>query len=257
MLKWILNLMITSMIFFPEKKFDAAPQEFGLQAETVECLTQDAVKLHGWFFEAPGSEATLLFFHGNAGNISHRLYKTKGWLDRKISVFLIDYRGYGKSEGKIEKEADLYRDAEAALKWLREIKKIRPEDIILYGESIGSAPAIELARREPFRGIVLEAPFTSLGELAKAHYSWVPESWLSEFRLDNFSKIREIRSPLLIIQGDEDEICPFAMGEKLFGEAPGRKEFFRVAGGHHNDLPEIAGEAYYDVPARFLPGGVS
>jgi len=252
MLKWLLNLMITSMIFFPEKKFDALPREFGLQAETVTCFSEDAVKLHGWFLEARDAKAVLLFFHGNAGNISHRLYKIKGWLDRNISVLLIDYRGYGESGGKIKKESDLFSDAGAALKWLLENKKTEPKDIILLGESIGSAPAIELARRNRFKGIILEAPLTSLPELAKAHYPWVPESWLSEFRFDNLGKIREIRSPLLILQGSEDEICPFAMGEKLFAEAPEPKEFLRIPGGHHNDLPEIAGETYFDVPARFL-----
>ena len=244
--------MVSAFLFFPEKDFYELPQTYGLAAEEVSVATEDGVRLHGWFFKGSPSKPTLLFFHGNAGNISGRLFKAKGWVERGISVFLVDYRGYGKSEGKIQKAKDLLEDARAALRWLEESKKLTSQQIILYGESVGSYPATALAAERKFAGLVLEAPFTNLTELAKKHYGWVPDFALDGFRMDNDQAISKVQAPVFILHGDQDEICPKPMGERLYQSAPSPKEFYVILGGSHNDLPQQAGDRYFDYPYEFL-----
>lgn len=254
MLKWLMNMIVTSLLFFPEEDYWQLPKDLGLEAETVACVTQDGVRLSAWFLPASDAKATILYFHGNGGNISGRLFKVKGWIERGVSVFLLDYRGYGKSEGKITHERDLDRDAEAALGWLKESKKLSAGEIILYGESLGSAPAVELATREKFKGLILESPFVSIKELAKRHYPWAPSFLVRDFQFNNLEKIRNIQCPVFVLHGTDDDICPQDMGRRVFEQAPAPKEFFSVAGGSHNDLLDQAGEEYFDRPYRFCMG---
>lgn len=243
--------MITSMLFFPTKEFSAQPADLGLKAEDAWPETKDGIKLHGWFLEAPQSNACLLFFHGNADNISSRLPKAKEWVERGISVFLLAYRGYGKSKGEIKTGEDLCKDAEAALKWLQEKKLYTASQLILYGESIGAVPAIELANKEKFKAIILEAPFTCLKELAKHHYGLAPDLLIKDFLMDNESKISKLKSPVFILHGTQDEIVPFEMGKRLFEKAPQPKEFFAIQDAHHNDITSVGGSDFFDRPLRF------
>lgn len=251
-MKWLVRLMVTSFLFFPEKDFYELPQDYGLEAQDVSIVTPDKVRLHGWFFEAREAKTALLFLHGNAGNISGRLFKAQGWVERGVSVLLLDYRGYGKSEGAIKKGSDLVNDARSALQWLQESKQIPPSQIILYGESIGSYPAIELAKEEKFRGLILEAAFSSLSELAKKHYSWAPEFLLKDFQMNNLDGIQAVKAPVFMMHGELDEICPKEMGEELYELAPPPKEFYAVQGAQHNDLPLVAGSNFFEYPYRFL-----
>ena len=243
--------MIASMIFFPVKEFSRKPESVGLAAEDVSMRTEDGVKLHGWFFPAPNAQVCLLLFHGNADNISIRLPKAEAWVQRGVSVLLIDYRGYGKSEGTIQSSADLIKDAKAGLAWLKKAKNLNPSQIILYGESMGSVPAIELAGHETFKAIILEAPFTSLKDMAKLLYGMAPDFMLKDFEMNNEENIAKLKTPVLILQGTEDEVVPFSMGQRLFKKAPEPKSFFEIKGGHHNDLAEKAGEDYYAKPYEF------
>ena len=183
--------------------------------------------------------------------LAHKLV-AKGWLERGVSVLLVDYRGYGKSQGKIEKVKDLMMDAEAALAWLVNEQKISPDKIILYGESIGSYPAAQLARQKKIAGLVLEAPFTTLAELANKHYQGVPEFLLKDFSMNNPEAIRKAQAPVFVMHGAEDEICPREMGERIYECAPSPKELYVVPGGSHNDLPAAAGKNYFEYPYRFL-----
>jgi hypothetical protein len=249
--------MIASMLFFPSREFAYQPADFGLQFEEVWCETQDHVRLHGWFLKAENNatDLCLLFFHGNAGNISIRLSKAREWINRGVSVFLIDYRGFGRSAGKMHSGNDIYLDAQAAYRWLNVEKTYKPAQIILYGESVGSVPAIELATRESVKGLVLEAAFTSLKEVAKIHYGFAPDFLLQNFQFPNEEKISKIKCSAFIIHGTADEIIPFSMGERLFKAAPGPKEFLPVSGGHHNDLEETGGRAFFDQPFHFLTHG--
>ena len=239
------------MIFFPTKEFSLKPENFGLAAEDVWCETKDNIRVHGWFFEVPKAESCLIFFHGNADNISIRLPKAKEWIDRGISVLLVDYRGYGKSKGEIKQGSDLFEDGQAALKWVQEKKGYPASQIILYGESIGAVPAIELATKEKFKAVILEAPFTSIKELAKRHYGMAPDFMLKDFLLDNESRIVRLKSPLFILHGTEDEIVPFEMGKLLFEKAPEPKQFLEIKGAHHNDITVIGGKDFFERPFRF------
>ena len=243
--------MIASMIFFPVKDFSLKPESIGLVAEDVSVKTEDGVKLHGWFFSAQNSQSCLLLFHGNADNISIRLPKAKAWVKRGVSVLLIDYRGYGRSEGEIKSSADLTKDAKAALDWLKNKKKYSPAQIILYGESMGSVPVIELAGTEKFKAAILESPFTSLKDMAKLLYGMAPDILLKDFEMNNEEKITRLKTPVLILQGTNDEVVPFSMGQRLFKKAPEPKSFFEIKNGLHNDLAEKAGEDYYAKPYQF------
>lgn len=252
--------MIESMIFFPEKKFYEKPEDYGFDYEEICVKTPDGVELFGWFLNAEkdvNEKGTILFFHGNAGNISHRLYKVKGWTDRGYSVFLIDYRGYGKSLGEIKHQKDVLKDARAALEWLRESKKRALSEIVLYGESLGTFPAIHLGTEFATAGVILEAPFTSLYEVAKIHYPLVPKMMMQSFEFLNSEAITELKAPLFILHGEQDEICPYAMAGELFDRAPEPKGFLSVPNGHHNDLPMAAGDDYYQKPFEFLQRGAS
>ena len=245
--------MIRSMIFFPEKSFHEKPGDYGLLWEDAFFQTEDKIRLHGWFLKtAQQSPRTLLFFHGNAGNISGRLFKAKGWVDRGFSVLLVDYRGYGKSEGKIEREENILTDARASWNYLTGVKKAEPSKIVLYGESLGTYPAIKLAGEHHGATLILEAPFISFLELAGVHYPFVPKSLLKNFAFSNIGSIENIQCPVFILHGTKDEICPYAMAEKLFQHAPAPKEFFPVPDGGHNDLPERAGRDFWEKPYQFI-----
>ena len=258
------NPLVTSMIFFPEKEFYETPEDYGLSAEDIFFQTLDGLKLHGWFFEGTGDrfknlspvpERTLLFFHGNAGNISGRLFKAKGWLERGFSVFLVGYRGYGKSEGKAGSEQDILKDAAAAWDYLTRQKEISPEKIILYGESLGTYPATALAGQHQAAALILESPFTSFVELAGVHYPLVPKALLKGVSFSTIDKIAAVRCRVFILHGTEDEICPYDFAQKLFKKAPEPKEFFTIHGGMHNDLPVAAGEKFWQKPVDFILRG--
>lgn len=247
--------MIESMIFFPEKVLYEKPEDYGLHYEEITLSTQDKVELFGWYIQgSPARErnSVLLFFHGNAGNISNRLYKIKGWVERGFDVFLIDYRGYGRSKGAIRHSDDVLKDAAAALDWVRKERKKALSEIILYGESLGTYPAIRLSSEHAVAAVILEAPFTSLYEVAKTHYPFVIRPFMQSFEFSNREHIEKVRSPVFILHGNQDEICPYAMADELFERAPEPKGFLSIPNGRHNDLPAVAGEDFWQKPYEFL-----
>ena len=249
--------MITRLIFFPSADLERTPRDLGLSYENILFQVKNNIRLHGWFLPREKPRYALLFLHGNAGNISDRLEKARGWVHRNVSVLLLDYRGYGKSQGQIKHGDDLIKDGEAAVKWLCEKKNYSSDQIILYGESIGAVPAIELASREKFKAIILEAPFTYIKELAKKHYGMAPDFMLQDFLMDNESKISGLKSPIFILHGTEDEVVPFEMGNRLFQKAPAPKQFLAISGAHHNDITDVGGSDFYEKPFRFVTNELS
>lgn len=248
--------MIESMIFFPEKEFYEKPQDFGFAFEEVRVKTSGGhpEELFGWYLtcaESPALKPVLLFFHGNAGNISNRLYKVKGWIERGFNVFLIDYRGYGKSTGCIKHQNDVIEDARAAFSWL-ESKGVAVSRIVLYGESLGTYPALKLGAEKAVAAVILEAPFTSLYEVARTHYPFVMPGMMDHFLFSNIETVAALKAPLFILHGTEDEICPYAMAGELFEKAPEPKGFLTIPGGQHNNLPLAAGEDFYLKPLEFI-----
>ncbi len=233
------------MLYYPEKAFFGSPEDFDLNHEDVQIRTEDGVSLHAWMVGEKKHKPVVLFFHGNAGNISHRLDRVVRWRDFPVRVLLLDYRGYGQSQGKPDEEG-LYEDAKAAYQYLRNVEKLSPNQIFLFGESLGGAVAIELATQFPVASLTVESTFTSLKKLAAKLFPFVPSMAVSN-SYNSISKISGLRIPLTVIHGTEDEIVPFEMGKELFETAPEPKRFLEVKGAHHNDLYLQAGSDYLNL----------
>jgi fermentation-respiration switch protein FrsA (DUF1100 family) len=238
-----------SLIFFPSKYPDGDWQPDGLQFEDAHFTTADGTRLHAWYVPHESPTAYVLFLHGNAGNLTHRidaLNDLHGVVG--AAVLILDYRGYGRSEGR-PNESGILQDARAARAWLAERAKIDEGEIVLLGESLGSAVAVQLAAEKPPRALVLQNAFTSMPDLAAVHYPMLPGQ-LMDTRLDSLSKIRAYHGPLLASHAGNDEIVPFAQGQRLFDAAPGtNKQFLKIAGCGHNDLLP---REYYEALKDFL-----
>jgi hypothetical protein len=239
-------------IFFPSSAIEATPKDYGVDYEDIYFTVADGVKLNGWLALKPGARATLLWFHGNGGNIGHRAQGVKPLRDMlDANVFMIDYRGYGRSEGAVS-EKGTYEDAEAAFKYLTQRSDIDPKRIVLFGQSLGSAVAADLAGRHDCLAVILEAPFASIPAMAKAIYPWLPVGALIRTRYDVIEKVKQIKAPLLVAHGDRDDIVPFEQGRQVFDAATGPKEFHALRGAHHNDTFEMGGDAYFAVMKDFI-----
>jgi fermentation-respiration switch protein FrsA (DUF1100 family) len=237
-------------IYFPQSHFDFSPEEFRLQYRDASFRTEDGEQLHGWFFQGEEGGPVILHFHGNAGNISHRLDLVQIFQRKGLSVFLLDYRGFGKSSGR-PSETGLYRDGLAAWSYLVEKERIPPERIVLHGHSIGAAVAIEVALQKKVRGLVIESAFTSTKDMAKTMPIFGLFAPVFPAHYNNLDKIRRVPFPLLIIHGDKDEIVPFSMGQKLFEAAADPKVFYPVKDAGHNDVFIVGGEKYFELFAEF------
>jgi fermentation-respiration switch protein FrsA (DUF1100 family) len=238
-------------IYFPERELAADPASLGLPFEDVYFTTQDGVRLHGWF--VPGeSNLTWLWFHGNGGNISHRLenllllHQNLG-----INLFIFDYRGYGRSEGN-PSEQGIYLDAEAALAYLHSRKDIERSRIIYFGQSLGSGVAVELATRQPPMALILESAFPSIPSVARQLYPYLPIWPFLRTQYDSAAKINRINVPLLILHGDKDEIVPLEAGKQLFAAAGADKTFYTIHGAGHNDTYLVGGRDYFNAIASFV-----
>ncbi len=203
-----------------------------LGAEDVELAAIDGTKLHAWWIAKPNAKFVTLHLHGNAGNITHRGLSASTILQAGSSVLLLDYRGYGKSEGK-PSESGIYRDGDAAYAWLL-AKGYKPEQIILHGESLGTAVAVELATRRKCAGVVLEAPFTSAR--AVAHKVLPLIGPLLVWGFDIKSRMQRVNAPVFVIHGDHDEVIAYEFGKQVFAAARDPKRFWTIPGATHNDL---------------------
>jgi fermentation-respiration switch protein FrsA (DUF1100 family) len=227
------------------------PSQLGLDYEEVHVETSEKARLHGWFFPLKGDLPTILFCHGNAGNISHRLENIKLLLDQRLQVFIFDYRGYGKSTGR-PSEAGVYSDGLAAYDFLAKQKGVQPDKIVLFGRSLGAAVAIEIALQRQVRSIIIESPFTSTKEMAKTVLLFWPLSFFSPPHYNNKAKIGRISIPKLVIHGENDRIVPFHMGQKLYDLAKPPKYFFPIKGAGHNDTYVMGGKAYFKALTTFV-----
>lgn len=238
-------------MFYPQRHFDFSPEFYNLSYRDVFFHAEDGVELHGWFFPVEKEKPVILFFHGNAGNISHRLDNIRYLLERGFQVFIFDYRGYGKSSGR-PFEKGVYMDGRAAYEWLVEEEQIEPENIILFGRSLGGAVAIDVAAYRRAGAMIIESPFLSTREMAKTMFPFSLLSPVLPASYNNFEKIKDISVPLLVIHGDNDDIVPFSMGEKLYESAKDPKFFYSVKGAGHNDTYIMGGAEYFDVIERFI-----
>ena len=240
-----------SLIYHPSRGHDVSARGLGLAHESVSLTAEDGVRLDALLLPAKSSRVTVLFAHGNAGNLSHRLDRVI-FLQARIAadVLLFDYRGYGRSEGSPDEEGT-YRDARAAYRWLTEVRKVPAERLVLFGESLGSAVALDLAISHACRALVLEAPFTSVPDMARVVLPFFPRS-LVRTQYDNLGKVGRLRVPLLVLHGDRDEVVPFPQGRRLFEAAPEPKRFYAIPGAGHNDTYLVGGDAYWRTLAVFI-----
>ena len=242
------------LIYFPDSSLVANPAAIGLRYDPITIRTDDGVELDSWFIPAAGAHKVLLFFHGNAGNISHRLESIKIFHDLGLAVLIFDYRGYGHSTGE-PSEQGTYRDAVAVWRYLTEERGIAANNIIVFGRSLGGAIASHLASRHKPAALILESTFTSVPDMAAIHYPFLPVRWLARFSYDTRANLAAISCPLLIIHSPDDEIAPYRLGQELLAAARPPKQFLPIRGGH-NDGFLLSGPTYTEGLDAFLAAHV-
>ncbi len=240
-----------SLIFFPDRYPEGDWQPEGLSPEDAWFTAADGTRLHGWYLDHPEPQATILFSHGNAGNLSHRAEKVRvlrRFVDAAVLVY--DYRGYGRSEGR-PCESGILADGRAARDWLARRAGVDAGRIVLLGESLGGAVSVDLAASGGARAVVLEGAFTSIPDVAAVHYPWLPVRLMLRTRLDTLSRIADCRTAVLICHGEADTVVPLEQGRRLFQAAGEPKQLLVLPGADHNDpLPPL----YYETLREFLAG---
>lgn len=221
------------MIFYPMSELYQTPEDWGFEYEDVSFKTDDDVQLHGWFIPNNESEQALLFFHGNAGNISHRRDSIEIFHRLGLNVFIFDYRGYGQSTGK-PSEQGLFRDATAAWRFLTEEKNVQPENIIIFGRSLGGSVAARLAADVQARGLMLESTLSSAKEFARSVFKILSRLVVIRYDFNTSKYIKQVNYPVLVLHSPEDEIMPFHLGRKVYASANQPKQFVHMRGDHNS-----------------------
>ncbi len=228
----IAYMAVVIFIYFYQRNLLYLPSENNYQNDKIQfnydevfIKVNDDIKLRSWLIKKDFEKyKTLLIFHGNAGNLSNRIYKLNELNKLNLNILLISWRGFSNNKGT-PTEQNLYKDAETAVKWLNE-KKVKNEQIILYGESLGTGVAVEMGKKFNFNSIILESPFTSIENSAKIYYPYLPVSFLLKDKYDSISKIKMVYSPILIMHGEQDDVVPFFMGKELFEKANSPKHSY-------------------------------
>ncbi|MBN1493890.1 MAG: alpha/beta hydrolase [Candidatus Omnitrophica bacterium] len=239
------------LVYYPRKEIRETPRYIGLQFEDVRFKTEDDVTLAGWYVPARDPKGTVLFSHGNAANISHRLDTIHIINSLGYDIFLYDYRGYGASEGGHPTEQGTYYDVQGAWDYLTNGKGIPPERIIIWGRSLGASVAAWLAQNVSPRALIIESGFSSTAELGAEMYPFLPVRRLCRFKYETAHYAAHARCPVLVVHSPDDRLIPFHHGKRIFEQAAGPKEFLEIAGGH-NDGFIISGKKYTDGLQRFL-----
>ena len=228
------------------------PSSFNVKVEDVFFQAKDGTKLHGWYIPSANAQATLLWFHGNAGNLTHRLENIQKLQPLALNIFIFDYRGYGKSEGK-PSEAGIYQDSQAAYDYLIREKNVVPlENLFLFGRSLGGICAVEVASSNPAAGLILESVFTSARDMAGQVFPLLPIGWAIRSKFSAVEKVPYLKLPKLFLHGTKDEIVPYKLGRKLYSAAAEPKEFYDIEGAGHNDTYGVGGREYFSALNRFI-----
>jgi hypothetical protein len=249
------------LIYFPSRYPDgwwdtvALGRETGCAIENRYFATGDGVRLHGWWCVPPSTNAptatmALLWFHGNAGNLSHRADMLARLLTLPVRVLIVDYRGYGRSEGRPD-EAGLYADAHAAWGELTGPLGVPPDRVVVFGKSLGGAVAVALAAEVRPAGLIVQSSFTSARDMAARAFPFVPAA-LIRTRLDSAARIGAVTCPKLFVHGTADEVVPYELGRRLFAAAGEPKRWLDVPGAHHNDVYLAGGEPYLAALREFV-----
>ena len=246
----VLYIMQPKFLYSPERDVYGTPDELGLDFEDVVFKSADGLDLSGWYIPAKNSKHTILFCHGNGGNMAHRLDSINIFHNLRLNCFIFDYRGYGHSLGKPGEEGT-YTDAMAAYKWLIEEKKIPAKNIIIFGRSLGGSIAAQLASKVEAGALIVESAFTSYVDIGKEYYPYMPVRWFARFGYKTIDYIKEVRCPVMLIYSRNDEIVPYKFGLELYEAANEPKEFIEIFGGH-NDCFLASGEIYTEVWGKWL-----
>jgi len=243
----------SQMIYYPQKSITYIPEDVGLSFEDVTFITEDDVNLHGWFIPND-SNTTVLYFHGNAGNISGRLQTIQLLHNFGLNVFIFDYRGYGKSEGR-PSEQGTYKDAQAAWNYLVRVREIENDNIVVMGRSLGGAVTSWLAVQKKPVATILESTFTSAADLGADLYPWLPVRSIIKYDYNTLENIKQIEHPIFMAHSKEDEIIPYQHGKTLFEASNEPKTFVELRGSHGSGFWET-GEKYRTALQGFLNNNV-
>lgn len=247
----LLTLFQSRFVYHPRRDLESTPEEVGLNYQDVQLTAADGVKLHGWWVPHPSPRATVLLLHGNAGNISHRTDLLRFLHECGVDVLIIDYRGYGRSEGK-PTENGTYADAMAAWRYLLDERGVSPGRIVLHGRSLGGAVATWLAMQVEPAGLIVESSFTSARDMASQVLPVFP-TFLVRFKYNSINRIGEIDCPLLVIHSRDDDLVPHEQGRRLYEAARQPKRFVELEGGH-NDGYLLSIETYTAALNAFFAG---
>lgn len=249
-LNGLFYVLAPKVVFLPSAEtFFAPDKSFPHAFEDVYFPSGDH-QLHGWWFEKTSATGTVVFFHGNAGNISHRQSTIELILSLPVNLFIFDYSGYGKSQGQASEKA-IYRDAHAAWTFVTGTKQVPADQVYLWGRSLGGSAAVHLALDKPIRGLIMESTFTNAAAMANRLLPLLSRTLLLRYKLNNLGKIKKIRAPVLIIHSRDDEMIPFHMGTTLFKQAPEPKTFLSISGDHNNGFFENS-KTYLNTVSHFM-----
>ncbi len=246
----ILYIMQPKFLYSPRGEVTYTPAELDLEFEDVVFESDDGLRLSGWYIPSENAQFTVLFCHGNGGNMMHRLDSINIFYNLGLNCFIFDYRGYGVSEGK-PSEGGTYLDVEAAYKWLTEEKKIPPDNIIVFGRSLGGSIAAYLASKVRVRALVIESTFTSYADIGKRFYPYMPVRWFASFSYRTIDYIKDIHCPAMLIYSRDDEVVPFEFGLELYEVANEPKKLVEIFGSH-NDGFLVSGEIYKKAWTEWL-----
>jgi len=246
----VLYFMQSTLLYSPVRAIQYTPGGLGLDFEDITFKSKDGLRLSGWYVPAKNSDFTVLFCHGNGGNMTYNLDGVNLFYDMGLSCFIFDYRGYGSSEGTPGEEGT-YLDGMAAYKWLTEEKKIPASNIIIFGRSLGGSIAAYLASRVECVSLVIESGFTSYADIGKKFYPYLPVRMFAKFNYSTVDYAKKVHCPLMIIHSREDDIVPFELGQKLYKAANEPKKFVEIFGGH-NDGFLLSAEIYNEAWAEWL-----
>jgi len=238
----ILYLLQSKFLYCPIKHVTYTPQDIDLKYEDISLVSGNGTKINAWYIPAVNAKDTLLFCHGNGGNIMHRLDSIQQFNELGLNCLIFDYQGYGKSEGK-PNEQGTYDDARAAYDWLVDNKKLSSDNIIIFGRSLGGSIAAKLAAEVDCAGLVLESSFTSYLDMAKSCYPYMPVKFFVKYKYKTIEHLASVTCPLLVIHSLEDDVVPYKFGRELYESANEPKEFVEISGGH-NDGFITSGQVY-------------
>jgi fermentation-respiration switch protein FrsA (DUF1100 family) len=246
----VLYLMQPRFLYCPVRQVSYTPSELDIDFEDVVLETMDGLKLSGWYVPVKSADFTILFCHGNGGNMMHRLDSINIFYRLGLSCLIFDYRGYGRSQGK-PGEQGTYLDAAAAYRWLTEAKKVPPERVIIFGRSLGGSIAAQLAGTVDAKALVVESSFTSYVDIGRKFYPYMPVRWFARFSYRTIDYLPNVHCPVMLVYSRNDEVVPFEFGLELYDVANEPKKFVEITGSH-NDGFLVSGETYKDAWKEWL-----